>query len=71
MGFDPLIHAVLANTKPGGCVGHFVAMLGDLFDRFGLEFLGVSLLAHSTSYQASGLRLRSVQKTRADSKFYR
>ena len=60
MGLDPLIQAVLANTKSGGYVGRFVATLGDLLDRFGLEFFGVSLLSHGTSYWASGLRLRGI-----------
>ena len=44
MGLDPLIQAVLANTKSGRYVGHLVATLADLFDRFSLEFFGVSLL---------------------------
>ena len=60
IGLDPLIQAVLTNAKPGRHVGHLVAALGDLFDRFGLEFFGVSLLTQGTSYWASGLRLRGV-----------
>lgn len=59
-GLDPLIQAVLAYAESGGCVGHLVATLGDLFDRFGLEFFGLSLLTHGTSYWASGLRLEGV-----------
>lgn len=66
-GPDPLIQAVLANTKPGGYVGHLVTTLGDLFDRFYLEFFGLSLPAHGTPYWASGLRIRGVWKTRGDS----
>lgn len=49
-GLDPLIQAVLADAKPGRHLDHLVASFGDLLGRFGLEFFGASLLAHSTSY---------------------
>lgn len=50
MGLDPLIKAVLADAEPGRYVGHLVTSLSDLLDRFGLEFLGVSLLTQDASY---------------------
>lgn len=67
MALDPLVKAVLADTKPGGHVSHLVASLSDLPDRFDLEFFGVSLFTHGTSYWASGLRLRGVYRIRGDS----
>jgi len=51
---------VLAHADPGGYIGYPVASLRDLFDRFDLEFFGIGLLCHGTSYWASGLRLEGV-----------
>lgn len=64
---EPLIQPVLADVESGGHVGHLVASFDDLPDRVGLEFFGASLLAHGTSYWASGLRLRGVWKMQGDS----
>jgi hypothetical protein len=53
---------VLADTDPRGDLGHPMASLRDLLDRFDLEFFWIGLLfaCHGTSYWASGLRLEGV-----------
>src|SRR5699024_11002022 len=49
-------------------VGHPVASLRDVLNCFDLEFFGIWLLCHGTSYWASGLRLEGVYFSRVDSK---
>ena len=55
---DPLVQAVLAHAKPGRHIGHLVAALGDLLDRRGLEFFGVSLSGHLCLLAAPPMGLR-------------
>jgi hypothetical protein len=48
---DPFVQAVLANTDPGGNLGHLMASHRDLLYRFDFELVGIRLFAcHSTSY---------------------
>ncbi|MCF3159661.1 hypothetical protein L1F19_26270, partial [Pseudomonas juntendi] len=43
--------------------------LGHLLDRFDLEFFGVTLTTHGTSYLGLIMRLGGVYETRGDSGF--
>ncbi|MFP6504502.1 hypothetical protein VST29_31330, partial [Pseudomonas aeruginosa] len=43
--------------------------LGHLLDRFDLEFFGVTLTTHGTSYLGLIMRLGGVYETRGDSEF--
>jgi hypothetical protein len=59
---------VLADADSGLDLGHAVAPLRDLLDRFDFTFFRVWLFAcHGTFYWASGLRLEGVWKTWSDS----
>ncbi|MEX5323177.1 hypothetical protein WCE04_28075, partial [Pseudomonas shirazica] len=44
--------------------------LGHLLDRFDLEFFGVTLTTHGTSYLGLIMRLGGVYETRGDSSLY-
>ena len=46
---EPLVETVRLNPKPACYLGHWMATLGYLLDRFNLEFFCVSLTAHNTS----------------------
>ncbi|MFA0968129.1 MULTISPECIES: addiction module antidote protein [Pseudomonas] len=50
-----------------GDIGHRFAFFGHLLDRFDLEFFGVTLTTHGTSYLGLIMRLGGVYETRGDS----
>ncbi|BAW27251.1 monooxygenase (plasmid) [Pseudomonas putida] len=52
-----------------GNIGDRIAFLGHLLDRFDLEFFGVTLTTHGTSYLGLIMRLGGVYETRGDSQF--
>lgn len=64
---DPGVKAVSQHALALGDIGKRPAFLAHLLDRFDLEFFGVTLTAHGTSYLGLIMRLGSVYETRDDS----
>ena len=54
---------MLADAEPGRYVSHLAASLSDLPDHFGLELLGVSLLAHDASQLSLSLEAQRCLET--------
>ncbi|EGH05248.1 Cro/CI family transcriptional regulator [Pseudomonas amygdali pv. aesculi str. 0893_23] len=64
---DPGVKAVHGHAQALGDIGHRFAFFGHLLDRFDLEFFGVTLTTHGTSYLGLIMRLGGVYETRGDS----
>ncbi|MDM9595833.1 hypothetical protein QU617_21340 [Pseudomonas guariconensis] len=55
------------HAQPLGDLGDRFAFIGHLLDRFNLEFFGLTLTTHGTSYLGLIMRLGGVYETSGDS----
>ena len=64
---DPGVAALYGHAQALGHIGHRFAFFGHLLDRFDLEFFGLTLTTHGTSYLGLIMRFGGVYDAGGDS----